>query len=90
MYYVLSKDIIESEIICHLPVRKEGLSRKLLLVKSLIVFFTSSKRVFNGIYYLWRVYSVLMFFITKLFLGIIVDGVKRDLAKMLDRTFEKV
>lgn len=24
MYYVLSKDIIESEIICHLPVRKRG------------------------------------------------------------------
>ncbi len=24
MYYILSKDIIESEIICHLPVRKRG------------------------------------------------------------------
>jgi hypothetical protein len=30
------------------------------------------------------------FFIIKLFLVIIVDGVKRSLAKMLDRTFEKV
>jgi hypothetical protein len=81
MYYVLSKDIIESEIICHLPVRKRGLSPKLLLVKSLTVFFTSSKPGFNGIYYLSRVYSALMFFTTKLFLDIIVVGVRKVFGK---------
>jgi transposase len=90
MYYVLSKDIIESEIICHLPVRKRGFKSQ-----------APTSEIINCILYKlktgiqWHLLPVESLFSThvlhyKTVFGIIVDGVKRDLAKMLDRTFEKV
>ncbi len=48
MYYVLSKDIIESEIICHLPERKHGLLIILqLVVGSLWVCSPQTNRSFT-------------------------------------------
>ncbi|MGX7689483.1 hypothetical protein ACWA1C_20120 [Flectobacillus roseus] len=65
MYYVLNKDIIESEIICHLPVRKRGFKPQAPtceIINYILYKLETGNHVMvlNGIYYLWRVYSVLI------------------------------
>ena len=81
MYYVLNKDIIESEIICHLPVRKRGCISQVPLSEiincSLCKLKIGNHVVeFNDIYPS-IVYTALLSFTTKLYLDVIVDSVRK-------------
>lgn len=78
MYYVLSKNIIESEIISYLPKRKRGFKSQYPLSET-----GNHTKGFNGIYYLLKAYLALISFTTKLFSGIVVVGVRKGFRYLL-------
>ncbi|MGX7686431.1 hypothetical protein ACWA1C_04640 [Flectobacillus roseus] len=81
MYYVLRKDIIDSEIICHLPVRKRGFKPQATTCEIINCILYKLKTAIQ-----WHLLPVESLFGThvpyyKTVLGIIVVGVRKVFGK---------